>query len=327
MRKPSPISISSPRETSTSRPSASAASASSTAAALLLTTSAASAPVSRAQQRRRGGPAASRARRRRGRTRGSSSRAPTSRDALRAPPRASGARPRFVCTITPVALSDAAQARPPRRLRARRSARSTRSPGSSPAAISSRARASAARDGGDGERVRLGGEARVAQQLVDRGQVAQLHVKSLRAHLRPRGCRAYLVWPVSHVLAPVTRTRRRRRRRRVAPTALVVAVLASVAAAARRPRRAPSRRGDAGGARARRGSSPGSHRADAAAGDPRRDAPAGSREPVVLQVGGSARARPAEAPVHARPGRDDRARRSTRAATRGAARAGRCSRR
>ena len=47
MRKPSPISISSPRETSTSRPSASAASASMTAAALLLTTSAASAPVRR----------------------------------------------------------------------------------------------------------------------------------------------------------------------------------------------------------------------------------------------------------------------------------------
>ena len=47
MRKPSPISISSPRETITSRPSASAASASSSAAALLFTTSAASAPVSR----------------------------------------------------------------------------------------------------------------------------------------------------------------------------------------------------------------------------------------------------------------------------------------
>ncbi len=47
MRKPSPISISSPRETSTSRPSASAASASSIAAALLLTTIAASAPVNR----------------------------------------------------------------------------------------------------------------------------------------------------------------------------------------------------------------------------------------------------------------------------------------
>ena len=47
MRKPSPISISSPRETITSRPSASAASASRTAAALLFTTSAASAPVSR----------------------------------------------------------------------------------------------------------------------------------------------------------------------------------------------------------------------------------------------------------------------------------------
>ena len=41
MRKPSPISISSPRETSTSRPSASAASASSIAPALLLTTIAA----------------------------------------------------------------------------------------------------------------------------------------------------------------------------------------------------------------------------------------------------------------------------------------------
>src|SRR5437588_862946 len=44
MRKPSPISISSPRETSTSRPSASAAKARRTAAALVLTTSAAPAP-------------------------------------------------------------------------------------------------------------------------------------------------------------------------------------------------------------------------------------------------------------------------------------------
>ena len=52
MRNPSPISISSPRETTTSRPSASAASASSTAAALLLTTSAASAPGQAAEQRR-----------------------------------------------------------------------------------------------------------------------------------------------------------------------------------------------------------------------------------------------------------------------------------
>ena len=52
MRKLSPISISSPRETMTSRPSASAASARRTAAALLLTTSAASAPVSRRSDRR-----------------------------------------------------------------------------------------------------------------------------------------------------------------------------------------------------------------------------------------------------------------------------------
>ena len=50
MRNPSPISISSPRETTTSRPSASAARARSTAAALLLTTSAASAPRQAPQQ-------------------------------------------------------------------------------------------------------------------------------------------------------------------------------------------------------------------------------------------------------------------------------------
>ena len=51
MRKPSPISMSSPRETITSRPSASAASASSTAAALLLTTSAASGTGQALEQR------------------------------------------------------------------------------------------------------------------------------------------------------------------------------------------------------------------------------------------------------------------------------------
>ena len=104
MRKPSPISISSPRETSTSRPSASAASASSTAAALLLTTSAASAPVSRAQDARdvvlpRAARAGAQvvlevrvAARRPRRTRSSAA-------------SASGARPRFVWTMTPVALS------------------------------------------------------------------------------------------------------------------------------------------------------------------------------------------------------------------------------
>ena len=47
MRNSPPISISSPRETMTSRPWASVSRASSTAAALLLTTSASSAPVSR----------------------------------------------------------------------------------------------------------------------------------------------------------------------------------------------------------------------------------------------------------------------------------------
>ena len=81
--------------------------------------------------------------RRRGRTRGSSSRG-RPRARARARPPASGARPRFVCTITPVAFS----AR--RRLGARaaassRSARSPRSPGSWPARISSRARSRAVR--------------------------------------------------------------------------------------------------------------------------------------------------------------------------------------
>ena len=51
MRKPSPISTSWPRETTTSRPRANAASTSTSAAALLLTASAASAPVSSHEQR------------------------------------------------------------------------------------------------------------------------------------------------------------------------------------------------------------------------------------------------------------------------------------
>ena len=50
MRKAPPISISSPRETMASRPSASVLSVSSTAAALLLTTVASSAPVSSREQ-------------------------------------------------------------------------------------------------------------------------------------------------------------------------------------------------------------------------------------------------------------------------------------
>ena len=61
-----------------------------------------------AQDARRRDPGASRARRRRGRTRGSSSRAPISSTRSSAA-RGSGARPRFVWTITPVAFSDAAQ--------------------------------------------------------------------------------------------------------------------------------------------------------------------------------------------------------------------------
>ena len=103
MRKPSPISISSPRETSTSRPSASAASASSIAAALLLTTIAASAPGQPAQDR--GHVILARAARAVDqvvleiRVALGDLRAPGRRAAAE-----SGARPRLVCTITPVAF-------------------------------------------------------------------------------------------------------------------------------------------------------------------------------------------------------------------------------
>ena len=114
MRNPPPISTSSPRETTTSLPRASVSSASSTAAAQLLTTSAASAPV-----RRRSRPldmrvarAALLPRRRPSRGWNTPRRRATSRS------RASGdrsARPRLVCSTTPVALmTGASEKAPPR---------------------------------------------------------------------------------------------------------------------------------------------------------------------------------------------------------------------
>src|SRR5579862_1606559 len=101
-RNDPPISTSSPRDTITARPAASAASATRHAAALLLTTSASSAPVSS-----RNAPTRCPCR---------DPRSPCSRSYSRfAYPRAtsptasiaaaaSGARPRFVCSTTPVAL-------------------------------------------------------------------------------------------------------------------------------------------------------------------------------------------------------------------------------
>src|SRR5438093_663254 len=103
MRNEPPISTSSPRETSTSRSAASVLSASSTAAALLLTTSAASAPV---KARRSSSTRASRSPRR------PVTRSSSRFEAWRAAPAsaaiassASGARPRFVCRTTPLALT------------------------------------------------------------------------------------------------------------------------------------------------------------------------------------------------------------------------------
>ena len=96
MRKPPPISTLSPRLTSTCRPAASAASTSSTAAALLLTTIAASAPHSRANSP----PTAA----------WREPRSPVCEVELdvhrprRVGRRPTGARPRLVCSSTPVAL-------------------------------------------------------------------------------------------------------------------------------------------------------------------------------------------------------------------------------
>ena len=101
IRNSPPISMSSPRETRTGLPLASAASASRSAAAQLLTTSAASAPVSAVSSvsARLAAPAPAPER---GRPRGR--RRPAARAAARAARSGSGARPRFVCSRTPVAL-------------------------------------------------------------------------------------------------------------------------------------------------------------------------------------------------------------------------------
>ena len=104
IRNSPPISISSPRETTTSRSFASAVHTSSIAAALLFTTSAASAPAQHGEQRLDVDVRDRRDARGLRRARGSSS--PARRRRRRRSPRASsGARPRLVCRMTPVALT------------------------------------------------------------------------------------------------------------------------------------------------------------------------------------------------------------------------------
>ena len=102
MRKPSPISTSSPRLTMISRPRASASAQSSSAAALLLTTRAASASGTAAAS------ASSAPRPRRARlpvaSSNSTSVAPAATRSASRAAADSGARPRLVWTMTPVAL-------------------------------------------------------------------------------------------------------------------------------------------------------------------------------------------------------------------------------
>src|SRR6516164_3817306 len=102
MRKPSPISISSPRDTITSPPRASAASVTSTAAAQLFTTMTASAPVRRRSNRAQWTSRLPRAPAATSYSRLVYSVATRRNSSITS--RESGARPRFVCRITPEAL-------------------------------------------------------------------------------------------------------------------------------------------------------------------------------------------------------------------------------
>ena len=131
---------------------------------------------------------------RRGRTRGSSSRAPTSTTRSSAAA-ASGARPRFVWTITPVALST-------RRSRGRRAGassartRSSRSPGSAPARISSRARSSTVRAASTAS-----GSSSSRASSSTEGRSRRLHCASLPSRRRGHS-RARRVVALDHELAP-----------------------------------------------------------------------------------------------------------------------------
>src|SRR5688572_1493447 len=143
-RKPPPISTSSPRETTTSRPRASAASTSSTAAALLLTTRAASAPQARASRV----PACSwrdpllPKPRRNSRLEYPEATSATAASA----PAPSGARPRLVWTMTPVAFTTGwSSDRPRSAARRRASPRTASSATASPASTRRRASSTASR--------------------------------------------------------------------------------------------------------------------------------------------------------------------------------------
>ncbi len=104
MRKAPPISISSPRETTASRPPASVLSTSSTAAALLLTTVASSAPVSSHSRSAHHGRRVRRACRRARSNSSATAFAHCGIAAASIAASASSARPRLVCSTVPVRL-------------------------------------------------------------------------------------------------------------------------------------------------------------------------------------------------------------------------------
>ena len=102
MRNDPPISTSSPRDTTASPPRASALSARSSAPAALLTTSASAAPVSSTSRSRQWACREPRVPRPKSYSSAAYPRATRVMEAIAAS--ASGARPRFVCSTTPVAL-------------------------------------------------------------------------------------------------------------------------------------------------------------------------------------------------------------------------------
>ena len=181
MRKPSPISISSPRETSTSRPSASAASASSIARGVVVDDDRRLGAGQPPQDR--GDVILARAARAfaRGRTRGSSSRGATSSDALErggrraARGRGSCARSRRSRSARGGAPAAAPRAAPSRSARGEVAGVAA---GADLLARPRRARSRAAST--------ASGSSLAARELVDRRQIAQLHARHDTRLPRPR---------------------------------------------------------------------------------------------------------------------------------------------
>ena len=223
MRKPSPISISSPRLIGTSRPLGERREHQHHRGRVVVDGHAVLGARQLGAGSGRGGCGATRARRRRGRTRGSSSRSQRARRA-RSQPAGSGARPRFVCTMTPVAFSAGRRLGGRSRCRAAR-ASSSSAPSATPAPAGVGERRADRLDGGRAP-VALGERdgSLVPEQGVDRRQASQRmigHGAILCPHV-PRQRR-----PTLYAMQSFGRRQRPRRLPPVRPLATIAVVVAS----------------------------------------------------------------------------------------------------